>query len=102
MKQRILDYLKTQTTPVLRRDLAMQFGISQRELRALLTELRAEGFPIMSADDGIFFTEDVDVIEATERRMRAMGIANLVNAGYLRDIAKTIRDRKQQKIEGVA
>jgi len=98
----ILDYLKQQNAPILRKDLADMFHISQRILRGLLTELRQNGFPIMSNDDGISYTENLDVIEATERRMRATGLSNLVNAGHLRDIAKKIRDRQQIKIGGVA
>lgn len=53
------------------RELSILFNTTQRGIRALVTELRKEGYPVCSSNSGYWYSEDPEDIEKTVARMEA-------------------------------
>ena len=71
----LLEYLQENHTEenkaVGARELSMLFNTTQRGIRALVTELRKEGYPVCSSNNGYWYSEDEEDIRKTVARMEA-------------------------------
>ena len=94
----LLNFLKQRGTPIKRHDLANELGISERELRADITELNKDGYPVLSGQKGIFYCDKVETIEGWARFFRRMGLSNIQKANFMDNIASKTRERTQEKI----
>ena len=84
-----------------RRQIAEMTNVTQRQLREMVRELNKEGEPIMPSNTGYYYCTNPDEISRVESRYRAMGVANIAHANYIKDIADRLRDR-QARIQGMA
>lgn len=98
MKTTILNYLRTNTVPIKRTDLARMFGVSVRELRMITAELVSEGFPILSSDDGLYYTTDIEQIDRVASRYYSMGINTIKRAEALKKTAQKLREAKAEQL----
>lgn len=76
--------------------LETQLGISGRQLRQAVSDLRCAGHPICSGDDGYFYAETREELEATIRQLnsRISKIAGARN-GLLRALRRFSADDDQ-------
>ena len=71
----LLEYLQDHHTEEINavgaRELSILFNATQRGIRALVTDLRKEGYPVCSSNSGYWYSEDPEDIEKTVARMEA-------------------------------
>jgi hypothetical protein len=79
-----------------RRDVAIALDISQRELRAIVSDLIRNGEPVLCGNEGYIYSQDPETINRVARRYDAMGVNNLANARALHATAKKIQEAKEQ------
>lgn len=99
MNYELLNLLKSHTgSPIKRRDLANQLGISQRDLRFDLSELNKDGQPVLSDNSGVYFCLDEKIISRVAARYFSMGTKTLTKARALESTAQRIRNENHQGV----
>ena len=70
--------------------LSVQTGLSEREIRHEVRELRQQGYGVCSGDDGYFVTSDINDIERCANRLIAHGRHEIEIARAMLERAKLL------------
>jgi len=79
----ILAMLQLKPKPILRKDLSVMMGISERRLRMLIGELNTLGFPVVSCGSGFFLSQNAEDTKHAAARLRSQALAMLKRAACL-------------------
>jgi biotin operon repressor len=79
IKDHLKNCYKTEDTAISAGELATLYNLTKRGIRAVVTVLRQEGYPICSSNAGYWYSTDPDDIRKTANRLEAQAV-NMMRA----------------------
>lgn len=79
IKDHLKQCYKTEDTAISAGDLGELYNLTKRGVRAVVTILRQEGYPICSSNNGYWYSTNLTDIEKTAKRLEAQAV-NMIRA----------------------
>lgn len=74
IKDHLKQFNQSESTAISAGDLGELYNLTKRGVRAVVTVLRQEGYPICSSNAGYWYSTDPEDIEKTAKRLEAQAI----------------------------